>query len=146
MIKKTFGQNNSKITSLQIWLQNTLANVPTTTFWNENHFHFLMTKAFRKSIKTKGLSCGEKNKLYHKTVSYLCRCHNKKSYLICVEFSKYYVIFILIFFNVQNWDSQQGRDSCLKTNIYYVMSSFWRKYILYYYVIFWKFENSTCIK
>ena len=47
--------------------------------------------------------------------------YHKKSYLICAEFSKYYVIFILIFFNLQNWDSQQGRDSCLKINKYYVI-------------------------
>ena len=38
------------------------------------------------------------------------------------KFSNYYVISILIFFQVQNWDrwdSQQGRDSCLKINKYY---------------------------
>ena len=37
---------------------------------------------------------------------------HKKSYFVCVNcwIVEYYVIFILIFFNVQNWDSQQGRE------------------------------------
>ena len=30
-------------------------------------------------------------------------------------------IYFCFFFNVQNWDSQQGRDSCLKINKYYVI-------------------------
>ena len=36
--------------------------------------------------------------------------------------SEYYVILILMFFfNVQNWDRQQSRDSCLKINKYYII-------------------------
>ena len=30
-------------------------------------------------------------------------------------------ILFWFFFNVQNWDSQEGRDSCLKINKYYVI-------------------------
>jgi hypothetical protein len=50
----------------------------------------------------------------------------KKSYLTksrsYLEISKYYIFFDFdFFFNVQNWDSQEGRDSCLKTNKYYVI-------------------------
>ena len=43
------------------------------------------------------------------------------SFIWIFEFLKNYVIFILIFFNVQNLDSQQDRDSCLKINKYYVI-------------------------
>ena len=39
-----------------------------------------------------------------------------------LEISKYYEIFYFdFFFNVQNWDSPEGRDSCLKINKYYVI-------------------------
>ena len=44
-------------------------------------------------------------------------CH-KKSCLIWVEFSNFRNITKYFFFNWQNWDSQQGRDSCLKMNKY----------------------------
>ena len=58
-------------------------------------------------------------------------CHKKRC-LICVEFSNFRNIteyLFWFFFKVQNWDSQQGRDSCLKINKYYVI-----------------FENSTHTK
>ena len=73
----------------------------------------------------------------------LLACH-KKSYLKCVKFSKYYVIFILIFFNVQNWGSQQGRDSCLKINKYYVI---FRKFDTYQiaFLMTWKIKVSLTI-
>ena len=52
---------------------------------------------------------------------------------------EYYVIFILtFFFNVQNWDLQQARDSCLKINKYYVIfknSKIWHIPIHHTYVI-----------
>ena len=35
---------------------------------------------------------------------------------------EYYEVFILIFFfNIQNWDSKQSRDGCLKINKYYII-------------------------
>ena len=41
-----------------------------------------------------------------------------------LEISKCYVIFHFYFFNVQNWDRQEGRDSCLKINKYFEISNF----------------------
>ena len=65
----------------------------------------------------------------HGEIRHLCRWHVIRKDIWYVlnfqifEFSEYYVTSILIFFNVQNW------DSCLKINKYYV--------------IFRKFNNST---
>ena len=77
------------------------------------------------------------NSVYWIIYHFLCCWHviRKAIWYLCriFEFSKYYLIFIcFVFFNLQNWDSQQGRDSCLK--------------IYKYYVIFLKVENSAHIK
>ena len=39
----------------------------------------------------------------------------------CRNFETLHNIYFDFLFNVQNWDSQQGRDSCLKINTYYVI-------------------------
>ena len=60
-------------------------------------------------------------------------CHRKeKLFEMCWIFEILRNIYFDFFFNLQNWDSQHGRDSFLKINKYYV--------------IFWKFENSTHFK
>jgi hypothetical protein len=47
----------------------------------------------------------------------------------CWNFEILHNIYFDFFFNIQNWERQQGRDSCLKMNRYYV--------------VFQKFNNST---
>ena len=51
----------------------------------------------------------------------LLACH-KKSYLICVEFSKHYVIFVEIFFSMYKTETaNRAETAALKMNRYYVI-------------------------
>ena len=66
------------------------------------HF-FLSTVTFSSSLNTKNVKL------------MLLACH-KKSYLICDEITNFLMFTKLLpfFFKVQNWDSQNRADSCLK--------------------------------